>query len=302
MSKRFDPTLNRLIDLQPTEWANYFATRFEIPLGPVSVLDTDLATSVQADKIFLIQSKSPVIIHLEFESSSRLGIPQELMRYNTLIDFANQCEYPVISIFILLRPKAIASDQTGTFQRLWPNGRIYQSFVYEVIRLWEEPFESLFHAGIALAPLAMITDEAHANLTESFGQFQALLSRSDVTRELAQDIMSSTYFLSGLRRNPHQLLRLLNDMSTILEDSTTYQKVLRKGKAEGKVEGKAEGIAEAKLQERHKMILELGKRRFGPAKPKMVKTLNAITDLDRLERMVLRILDASAWDDLLGTP
>lgn len=75
MSKRFDPTLNRLIDLQPTAWANYFATRFNFPLGPVTVLDTDLATSVQADKIFLIESDTPFIIHLEFESSSRLGIP-----------------------------------------------------------------------------------------------------------------------------------------------------------------------------------------------------------------------------------
>lgn len=78
MAKPFDATLNALIDVAPEDWANGFARIAGIPPGPSTVLDTDLATSVQADKIFRIDGPNPTILHLELEANPRLGIPREL--------------------------------------------------------------------------------------------------------------------------------------------------------------------------------------------------------------------------------
>ena len=54
MAKPFDATLKALIDLCPSDWANTFARFAGIPEGPIEVLDTDLATTLQADKLFRI--------------------------------------------------------------------------------------------------------------------------------------------------------------------------------------------------------------------------------------------------------
>ncbi len=54
MAKPFDATLNALIAVRPDDWAAYFARLAGIPPGPSESLDTDLATTLQADRIFRI--------------------------------------------------------------------------------------------------------------------------------------------------------------------------------------------------------------------------------------------------------
>ncbi len=57
-------------------------------------------------------------------------------------------------------------------------------------------------------------------------------------------------------------------------------------------------------QEKHAkaVLLRLGTRRFGPADDSVLARLNAITDLDRLDRQIDRLLEAASWQDLLDTP
>lgn len=54
MAKPFDATLNAMIDLNPAEWAKAFARPRIDPGDSIDVLDTDLATILQADKLFRI--------------------------------------------------------------------------------------------------------------------------------------------------------------------------------------------------------------------------------------------------------
>jgi hypothetical protein len=72
----------------------------------------------------------------------------------------------------------------------------------------------------------------------------------------------------------------------LLEDSTTYQLILRRG-------------AE---RETRRLLIRLGTRRFGPPPASTADAFTAVTDRDRLERMILAALDAAGWDDLLPTP
>ena len=73
MSKPFDATLNSLIDGHAADWGNFFAARAGIPPGHVEPLDTNLSVTAQADKLFRIDGPTPAALHLEFESSGRLG-------------------------------------------------------------------------------------------------------------------------------------------------------------------------------------------------------------------------------------
>ena len=75
-----------------------------------------------------------------------------------------------------------------------------------------------------------------------------------------------------------------------MQDSATYQRVLLRGRTEGRTE-------EAK-----RLLLLLGDQRFGPPDDRSRHALAALTDLERIERITTRLLQAENWDDLLSTP
>ncbi|MFO0823723.1 MAG: hypothetical protein U0792_11500 [Gemmataceae bacterium] len=104
--------------------------------------------------------------------------------------------------------------------------------------------------------------------------------------------------LCWLRYEPSQIEALYRNLSMTLEDSTTYQLIFGRGEARGEVLGEARGrVAEAQA-----LVLSLGAKRFGPAPAKFETALRAITDLERVERIANRLLDATDWNDLLATP
>ncbi|VTR94536.1 unnamed protein product [Gemmata massiliana] len=115
MAKPFDATLNALIAVRPDDWAAYFARLAGISPDPSESLDMGLATTLQADRIFRINGSKPALLHLELGANHRLGVPRDLMRYNTLID--HQHELPVETVLVFLQPKALASDQNGLYTR-----------------------------------------------------------------------------------------------------------------------------------------------------------------------------------------
>jgi len=191
MAKPFDATLNSLIDLQPEAWVNCFAQLVGIPTGPSIVLDTDLATTLQADKVFRIDGDRPSVLHLELEANPRTGIPRELMRYNTLID--HQHELPVETVLVLLRPKALASDQTGTYRRSGATGRTIVEFHYHVERVWERPIDYWLNFGVGLAPLSMLTDEAEKDLEGALTRVYSILREHETDERVTKSLLGSAY-------------------------------------------------------------------------------------------------------------
>ncbi len=292
MAKQFDATLNSLLDAHLAEWAAYLAARVGIPPGSATAEETDLSLTVQADKVFRIHGPTPALVHLELESSSHLGIPVDLLRYNVLLHHSTGL--PVHSVLMLLRPRANASDQNGVYAAGGADGTPYLTFRYHVIRVWEERFDSFLAAGLGLAPLAVLTDEAAADLPAAFGRFVDRLQQPDVPTALARDLLGSSYTLFGLRYNAQQISDLFRRLSMTLEDSSTYQLIFQKGMDKGRAEAKVNGAVA--------VLLRQGRRRFSIAPPDVEQRLKAVNDVDRLERMADRMFDAADWDDLLSTP
>lgn len=296
MAKQFDATLNAMIDGDPTRWGNYLASQVGVPSGPITTLDTDLSSTLQADRLFHIGGPSPAVLHLELESTGHLGIPAELLRYNVAAWGSN--ELPVHSIVMLLRPKANASDLTGHYEILGAGNQPYLTFRYTVVRVWEEAVDRLLAAGPGLAPLALLTNEAAADLPGAFHRLRERLRADAVPDTVERVVLGSAYVLCGLRYTPQQIDNLYRNLSMTLEDSTTYQLILQKGIAQGV----AQGVALGRVEEAQSLLLELGTKRFGQVSPTTTVAIRAITDHDRLKRLVGRVLDASGWDDLLATP
>lgn len=283
--KPFDASLNALIDAGPADWVRLLAPRVGLTPGPAEPVDTDLSVTAQSDKAFRLLGPPPAILHVELQSTPRLGIPADLLRYNVLL--GHNRDEPVYSVVVLLRPKVTASDLTGVFTR--PN----LEFRYAVVRVWEESVESML-AGPATAPRALVTDEALADFVGTTERIKARLQAPDVDGRLGNELRTLTYFLGGLRYGAAQVEELKRRLNVILEDSISYQWVLEEGRARGVTQGRVETA-------RDSLLLVAGQR-FGPIPPAAQAAIQTVTNAGRLRRMLERVQGAADWDGLLATP
>ncbi|MBL8867863.1 MAG: DUF4351 domain-containing protein, partial [Planctomycetia bacterium] len=261
---------------------------------------------VQADKLYRIDGPQPSILHLELEANPRLGIPRELMRYNTLVD--HQHGLPVESVLVLLRPKALASDQTERYDRIGATGRPIASFHYHIVKVWERSVDDWLNAGLGLAPLAMLTDEASTDLEQTLGRFRDRLRSDGVTCRLSDTLFVASSVLCGLRYNYRQIVEMYRRLNMLMEESSVYQWIVQQGKSAGLKEGKSLGLQEGKslglqegrMVEARNLVLRQATRRFGEPAPASIAKLNAIADLNRLESLADKVLVATNWDEFLA--
>ena len=59
---------------------------------------------------------------------------------------------------------------------------------------------------------------------------------------------------------------------------------------------------EGQLIQARKNILIVGEEMLGPADEAVKVRLSALTDLERLDRMLLQALEAVSWQEVLDTP
>jgi hypothetical protein len=154
-----------------------------------------------------------------------------------------------------------------------------------VVRLWQEDVEPFLNAGVGLVPLAPLTDVPEAALPQVVRRMADRINSE--RRSRASRLWTATYLLMGLRYSDELTDSLLEGVQN-MHESTTYEKILRDG-----------GIAEAR-----RLLLLLGEIRFGVPEARTRSAIEAIQDIERLERMSKRILDADIhdWDGLLDEP
>jgi hypothetical protein len=71
-----------------------------------------------------------------------------------------------------------------------------------------------------------------------------------------------------------------------MEESASYQWIVRKGERRGQ----------------QATLLRIGRRLLGEPDAATVAAVQAITDLERLDRLADRVVEVSSWADLLATP
>jgi hypothetical protein len=240
---------------------------------------------VEADHVFHIGGPDPWLVQIEFQASSDPRLVHRMDIYSTLLERRHRL--PVQSVAVLLRPEAESPSLTGLDERRLPHGRMYRTFQYDVVRIWQESVEALLAGPLATLPLAPLVGVSDADVAQVLRRIEARV-RQEAAPAIAERVRAGTYLLLGLRFPEDvidDLLRGVGIMAGALKESSTYQHILQ--------EGRAEGLATAR-----DVLLRMGARRFGPPDSATRAALDRITDPERLLELSDRLFDATSWDDL----
>jgi predicted transposase YdaD len=286
MSQTFDATLKNLLELDCAGWP----ALINLPPRPSTIIDADISTvSAATDKV--IRRFDPdELIALDFQAGPFAGLPRRTCKYNRLL--ADRHGLTVRSVIVLLRPEANLTEITGLYTETHPGAeKPYLQFEYVVVRVWQLPVQQLLTGSIGLLPLAPIAQVERAALPSVLHQMQQRLATAEA--EVRQTVWVSAYILSGLRYNEAVSEQLFAEVLG-MEESSTYQAILRKGRTEGKLEGQAEGAVKGKSE----AALLVGQQRFGPPSSRVRKRLSALVTTSALDEALLRIAQFNSWDEV----
>jgi predicted transposase YdaD len=114
----------------------------------------------------------------------------------------------------------------------------------------------------------------------------------EASREEAAVLWMAISLLLGLTQPKESLKALLQGVGH-MKESAMYQLILEEGLVKGREEGR--------IEEARKLLRRLGERRLGPMTPEIRVRIEAISDVDRLDELIDRVLEVSSWEELLGT-
>jgi hypothetical protein len=294
---RLDVTAKELVWEGPAACLERFAAA---PPGPVSVIDSDITTlTASADKVLRVDGPRPYLVDLEPHSYHDTGLARTLWYRQVALDYRH--DLPVLTVLVLLCKQANSPSLTGTYERQLPDGWQTNRYNYRVVRLWQEDPDPYLAGGVNLVPLAPLTNVAEESLPDLMRRMAERINPEPAPR--AEKLWIAALFLMGLRYEPAFAKQLVDGVYNMRE-SAIYQLILREGREEGLNEGRNEGLIEGRVGEARRLLLRQGGIRFGPPDEATRAAVEAIRDLDRLERMSDRILDTSIhdWNGLLGPP
>ncbi|MDB5291748.1 MAG: hypothetical protein JWL69_2989 [Phycisphaerales bacterium] len=288
MAKAYDATMKHLVEAHPADWLAFAKMP---PANTVEVIDADVSSvGMAADKVIRVVAPDPYIAHLEFQSAADSDIDRRMLFYNVLLRWRHKL--PVRSVVMLLRPQA----QAGVTGQVWDSGAedAHLDFRFRVIRVWEQPVESILTGGVGTLPLAPIAATTSADLPAVAQRIIDRLSRETAPGEFA-DTWTATVILAGLRHSREVVAQLLKGVRT-MKESVTYQMIIE----EGIEQGIEKGIEQGRVTEAKAILLKLATRRFGPPASDELAKLESVFDLRQVESLIDRTDLVASWKELLN--
>lgn len=283
MSKPFDAATKHLIEAFPEDWLVYAGLPTE---GKISVVDADLATiSLSADKVIKVEGPKPYIAHIEFQSGLEPDLDERILGYN--IPIRRRHRLRVRSAVILLRPEASSPSITGRVHDVDDDGN-WLDFGYKLIKTWEQPVEAVLAGGLGTLPLAPVSNVAGANLADVVRRMEERLSTQPPSK--AAELETAAFILMGLRFSEEMISQLLRGVRQ-MEESVTYQAIIKKGQARGETIGMAHG--------ERKLLIMAATKKLGAPGESTLAALSSISDVTKLERMFVGLDSVNSWEQLL---
>ncbi len=238
------------------------------PLDLTEIKPSELSLEpIRADTLIFLESEE-LILHIEFQTDPKEDIPYRMLDYATRL-YRRYPHKPIHQVVIYLRK----SNSPQVRQNDYQQGKTYHQF--EVIRLWEQPSETLLQAP-GLFPFAIL---AQAEKPENLlGQIAQEIEQISDSREQS-NLAASTAILAGLVLNKDIIQRLLR--KDIMKESVIYQEIWSEGLQEG----------EANL------VLRQLNRRIGDISPELLPNIRSL-DLEQLENLGEALLDFQSLQDL----
>jgi hypothetical protein len=284
-----DNALKHLTELSPQDWV----VRGGWPAVSAALIDADIGTiSGAADKAIRVAGTPNWLLAIDFQSGhDSLAKLPDLLLYNSAL--YKRHGLPVRTLLVLLHRGADSRKLTGLYERGFPDEPFDAALRYRVLRVWEVPASAWLSGGLGLVPLAPLGSVQKADLPVVVSQMKHRFDREAPSQ--AKELWSAAYILMGLRYEQAVIQTLLRGVVN-MKESVTYQAILEEGEAIGVAKGEAKGKAE----EARRMLLLQGRDRFGEPSSKIAALLDAMTDLGRLEALLIRLLHVKTWEELLS--
>lgn len=234
------------------------------------------------------------VIHIRMQSQYEPELGKAVWKGNEKV--RKQHRLPVSSVVILLHEGADGPGVTGEYAPPPRAGRNPGTiFRYSVSRAWEKTPGELLSGGLGTLPLAPMSNLTEAELPEVIRRMEEIIG-AQAKPEDAAKLWLSTYFFMGLRYPAELIHRLLANVMPLVRSTENFKGVL----AKGYVQGVSQGMAEGPILAAKTLIRAQGEKRFGPPDARSTAALEAANDQEHLERLTGRLLEASAWPDLLA--
>ena len=285
MSKPFDATLKGLLERGPADWSALagFAGR------QVEIIDADVSTVTAAsDKVLRVRDEPDWLMDVNFQAGPDASLPRRTHVYNAVLE--DRHDLLVRSVVVLLAKQAHLSAINGIYSRRFEGEEPHLVFRYQVIRVWELPTQSLLEGGLGTLPLAPISNVRDEELPQVIERMKRRLRTKGA---LGKELWVATYILMGLCHDQGLVDQLLRGVIS-MKESVTYRAIIE--------QGRAAGLREGAIQEARKTLLVQGTKLLGAPTPKAAAALDKLDNLENLDDMLARVVEASSWEDLLGLP
>lgn len=272
-----DDTLKHLTELSPQDWV----VQGGWPAAPARIIDADIATIAGAtDKVIRVAGQPDWLLAVDFQAGhdSVAKLP-DLLLYNSAL--FKRHGLGVRSLLVLLHRGADSPQLTGLYERGFPDEPFDVALRYRVLRVWQVAAEQLLAGGLGLVPLAPLGDVRQQDLPTVIARMKQRLEREAPPLQAA-DLWSAAYILMGMRYERALAQRLLQGVLA-MKESVTYQAIIEEGEAKGK----------------RSMIFLMARSRFGEPSAEAEDALNALSDVPQLEKLGVRLLSVSSWEELL---
>jgi predicted transposase YdaD len=274
MPNPFDATLKGLVRAHPSDWLDYLGFRFG---KPPQVIDADLSV-VSAAADTLVQTDNEVV-HFDLQAGPDPELALRLLQYNVLA--RRQTGLPVWSVAVLLQSNAVTAGLSEVVEYA------DTTFRFRIVRVWETAAEEWLTRGPGLLPLAVL-GRSPAGVSRRKALPELVERIRDRAKAEAPDdapiILFSSYLLAGMHTQ-RSILQAIYREVLAMEDNLAYQIILEDGA----------------VRHQRQFLLGRGTKKFGTPTPEQTAKLNAIEDVERLDRMVDRLPQARSWDALLRT-
>ena len=288
----FDRRIKSFVGLFPAELVAWLLK--EKPLEVLAV-DPNIALTEErrSDKLIVavLPSKSPVLVHVDFQTEGRRNVPERMARFQLLAASSKEAKErgARLASFVVYLDRKTYRNDPGRFELAAVSGTSHVA-TYTVIKLWEEdPGEILAFERPGLCPfLPLMRGEAKELFVESRRKIEstpeALLSES--TRRM---LLAAMTVLSGRVIEDRGFLNQCITEVKAMGDNWVIDELQRRGKEEGHVEGRTE--------EARRGVLRVIERRFGQVPPDLRTRMEGLSALDRLEHLLDEAVTCASLDE-----
>jgi predicted transposase YdaD len=281
----FDSAAKRLLREKPQHFVSWLVVEGVFR----RILPNELKSrNIFADGLFsIIVNEQPALLHIEFQTRKHAEMPERLLEYNVLASSENKW-LPVYTCVIYLRKDG--SVPASPLIRRLPSGEEGHRFYYQVVEVAKISAKQLLQRGLlGLLPLLPLTESGAEPEV-----MQEMVTTLTEAREV--ELLALAYTFGGLVPGNEAydawFKRSFAMLEDILEESWTYQEIVKKGFEQGREE-----VRQQWIREKRETLLSFVQMRFPELVPVARQQVASIKDPETLHNLLIKLFAVQTTEE-----